>query len=253
MLARIPALDEAKKKLSASVARHKLRDESVRVRVEPLLAKEVIGTPGRQDFALLEGKEVMIEAQFRGSFGQAFTNQPRFFEGKLGDVLDLNLETASNRAIFISTLNAIAANLGMATGTRHCRDDEPERCAAQIADSFMKRFGVIKIGLVGYQPAILENLVQSFGVDNIRCSDLNPKNIGRNKFGSKIWDGKTEHIELINWCDLLLVTSSTVVNNTFDDIYYASVSRKKHLSVFGVTGAGVCALLGLERICFYGH
>ena len=233
-MAIIPVLEDAREKFSAIVAKHKLGGETVQVKVSPLSAKQAIGSPSRQDFALLEGKEVMIEAQFRGSFGQAFTDQPQSFEGTIGDVLESNLSTSNNRAIFVATLNAVTANLGIVTGTRHCQDDEPEKCAAQIADNLMERFGRIKVGLVGYQPAILEHLIQSFGVDDVRCSDLNPNNIGSLKFGSQIYDGK-DSARLIEWCDLLLVTSSTLVNDTFDEIRNGASSQGKHLIIFGVT------------------
>lgn len=252
-MALTPILEEAREKFSAIVATHKLGGETVRVTVGPLSPDQAIGNPRRQDFALLGGREVMIEAQFKGSFGQAFTNQPQRFEGTLENVLNLSLNTIHNRAIFVSTLNAATAHLGIATGTRHCRDDEPDRCGSQIARNLLHRFSRIKVGLVGFQPALLENLIQSFGVHNIRCSDLNPKNIGSHKFGVEIWDGRTENIKLARWCDLLLVTSSAIANNTFDNIREEAASQGKHLIMFGVTGAGASALLGLERICPLGH
>ncbi|MGQ9573365.1 MAG: Rossmann-like domain-containing protein [Dehalococcoidia bacterium] len=196
----------------------------------------------------------MLEAELRGSFGQAFTDQPRSFRGTIGDVQHLNLDSSANRAVFISTLNAVTCYLGTAKGTRHCRDDEPERCGSDMARALLQEFGRIRIALVGYQPAILDRLTRAFGVENVKCTDLNPKNIGSHKSGVRIWDGKTETARLIDWCELLLVTSSATVNNTFDDIYERAVtSQGKPLLVFGVTGAGVSALLGLKRICPYGH
>lgn len=94
---------------------------------------------------------------------------------------------------------------------------------------------------------------QGFGIHNVRCTDLNPKNIGSYKFGIEIGDGATETLNLINWCDLLLVTSSAIANGTFDNIRKESVSAGKRLILFGITGAGVCTLTGLERICPFGH
>ena len=154
----------------------------------------------------------------------------------------------------MSTLNAVTSYLGTAKGTQHCRDDEPERCGSEIACSLLQEFGKIRVGLVGYQPAILEHLTRAFGVEDVKCSDLNRKNIGSYKSGLRVWDGKTETTSLVDWCELLLVTSSAIVNDTFDDIYErAVVSQGKPLVVFGVTGASVAALLGLRRICPYGH
>ena len=58
---------------------------------------------------------------------------------------------------------------------------------------------------------------------------------------------------LIGWCDILLATSSTIVNDTFDGIKAEIDARGKKLIIFGVTGAGVSALIGLERLCFQPH
>ena len=249
----IPILEEAKIKFSELVTQHQLGSQKVKVIVKPLSPKQAIGSPSRQDFPILEGKEVIVEAQFRKSFGQAFTDQPHEFSGSLKDVLNLSLNTNDDRAIFIATLNAVTAHLGMVTGVHHCHDEEPEECAAQIAQYIQTSFGRVKVGMMGYQPAILENLVDTLGTNNVRCTDLNPKNIDSHKFGIEIWDGKTDTQRLVDWCQLLLVTSSAIVNNTFDDIREEAISQGKHLIMFGVTGAGVSALLGLERICPLGH
>jgi hypothetical protein len=252
-LAVVPFLVQAKERFSALVHELGLGEEDVRITVALLTAQEAIGNPNREDYALLEGKEVMIEAQFRGGLGQAFTDQPKSFYGPLKTVLGLSLEKKNNRAIFIATLNAVMANQGMVTGTRHCRDEEPEECAAEISEDLLARFGKVKIGLIGYQPAILEHLVQGFGAANVRCTDLNPKNVGAGKFGVEIWDGRTTTQELIRWSDLVLVTSSTMVNNTFDGVRQDALAQGKHLISFGVTGAGVSALTGVERLCFRAH
>lgn len=249
----IPALEKAKEKMSGLVEQHKLRDDSVRVTVGALSPEQAIGNPARPDFVLRGGKEVMIQAQFKGHFGQAFTNRPRDFSGRLDDVLNLNLDTANNRAIFIATLNAVCSCLGLAGKTRHCRNEELEECGSRIAGEIISRFGKIRIGMVGYQPAILENLVKAFGAANIRCSDLDAKNIGANKFGVIISDGHTENRGLILWCDLVLATSSANVNNTLDDIYGEALAHNKDFIMFGVSGAGLAALSGIERICPCGH
>ncbi len=248
-----PVLEEAREKLQELMSRHQLGDEPVEVTVGTLTVKQAIGSPQRSDFALLEGREVMIEAQFKGSFGQAFTDRPQSFTGLLRDVLDLNLNSNDKRAIFVATLNAVTAHLNMVTGVRHCHDEEPETCAAEIAPYIQNNYGEVKVGLVGYQPAILEHLAGTFGKDKVRCTDLNPKNVGSHRFGVEIWDGISEKSELIRWCDILLVTSSTLTNSTFDDIRAEAASEGKRLIIFGVTGAGVSALLNLERVCFSSH
>jgi len=252
-LALKPVLEEAKKKFQEIVTDHRLGDEVVQVTIGTLSVKQAIGTPGRQDFPLLEGREVMIEAEFQGSFGQAFTDRPQDFTGSINDIVNLSPDKNENRAIFIATLNAVTASLGMVSGTRHCHDEEPEECAREIARHIMDKSGMVKTGMVGLQPAILENLVLTFGAENVRCTDLNPRNIGSRKYGAEIWDGRTETGRLIEWCDIPLITSSTLVNNTFDDIRKEVIARDKPLIIFGVTGAGITSLLGTERLCFQSH
>ena len=252
-MALVPLLNQAKKRFSALVHELRLGDEDIRITVALLSARQAIGSPKRKDYALLEGKEVMIEAQFQGSFGQAFTDQPQGFHGQLKGVLSLNLDAKHNRAIFIAALNAVMAHQGMVTGTRHCRDEEPEECAAEITKNLLARFGKITVGLVGYQPALLEHLIEGFGADHIRCTDLNPKNVASQKFGVEIWNGREATHELVQGSDLVLVTSSTMVNNTFDGIQQEAISRGKHLITFGVTGAGLSALTDVERLCFRAH
>ena len=248
-----PILLRAKNKFSTMVQELRLGEEIVHVTVGTLSAQQAIGSPGRPDFALLGGKEVMIEAQFRDSFGQAFTNQPQSFDGHLEDVLHLDMSSINNRAIFIATLNAVTADLGMVTGVRHCRDEEPEKCGGEIASRILREYGNVKVSLVGYQPAILDHLTRTLGASNVKCSDLDNINIGSNKFGVQIVDGKTQNSNIIKWSDISLVTSSTNVNNTFDELHEMTVSQGKRLIMFGVTGAGISALFGLERICPLAH
>jgi len=246
-------INKARDKFQTIVATHGFGNEPVEVTIGTLTAEQAIGSPARQDFPLLEGREVMIEAQFKGSFGQAFTDRPHEFKGSLNDVLSLTLDTNDNRAIFDATLNTVMAHLGMVTGVRHCHDEEPEECAAEIAQNLLDRFGRVKVGLVGYQPAILENLVKVFTAEKVRCTDLNPRNVSSQKYGAKIWDGRTDTERLIGWCDVLLATSSTIVNGTFDGIKAETDASGKKLIIFGVTGAGVSAFFGLERLCFQPH
>lgn len=246
-------LDEAREGLAKMATAGGLGGEAVRVTVGALTPQQAIGEPRRRDYPMLEGREVMVEAQFRGCAGQAFTDRPHDYSGTLDDVLSLDLATDENRAVFIATLNAVMAHLGRVDGTRHCRNEEPEECAAEIARYLKNDSAPARVGLIGLQPAILENLVGAFGAGNVRCTDLNRANIGTQQYGAEIWDGRTQTGELIAWGDVLLATSSALVNDTFDVIRAGAASRGKRLVIFGVTGAGVAALLGLERVCFRAH
>jgi len=72
------------------------------VNVRSLTPQEAIGNPERDDFPLLKGKEVMIQADFRGNKGQAFTDMPGNYSGTLRDIFELPLINNFQRAIFYS-------------------------------------------------------------------------------------------------------------------------------------------------------
>ena len=242
--------ETCRENMQALAAQHGLIEADVTVRAKALTPEEAIGVPGRRDFPILEGRERVIEATVRGSRGQAFTDSPSDFEGSFRDVVDLLLDTNRRRAIFLAAVNAALAHLGMVKGTVHCRDDAPETCGFDMAMS-ARMLDAQTIGLVGYNPAIAQALVREYGTEAVRITDLNPQNIGADKFGITIWDGRTRTGELVKRCDLILVTGTTLVNGTFDEILQQVRDAYKRLVVFGITGAGVCHLMGLDRWCFH--
>lgn len=221
----------------------------VSVHVTPLSPEEAIGTPERKDFPILVGRERVVEARVLGSRGHAFTDSPAGFAGTVADVLALTLDANRERAITVATLNASLARLGMATGTVHCRDGEPERCASEIAAHLRERCGSVEVGLAGLNPAIAQRLVETFGPDHVRVTDLDPETIGTRRPGTEVWDARTRTDDLVDASDVILVTGTTLVNDTFDRIWDRIQSAGKTGLVYGVTAAGVCALAGFERIC----
>jgi uncharacterized protein (DUF4213/DUF364 family) len=231
------------------VEKNNLLDVDVAVLVKPLTPEEAIGVPGRRDFPIIIGKERVIEAKFRGSKGHAYTDSPREFVGVLKDVLNLELSTNQNRAIYIATHNAVLGSLEMVDKTVHCKDEEPEECALEIADFLLKKYGKTDVGLIGLNPAIAERLIDAFGPDHVHITDLSKDNIGKRKFGVEIWDGGKRTEDIVEVSDVIIFTGTTLVNNTFTHIWNLIQSRKKKYLVYGVTAAGVCHLLGIERIC----
>jgi len=222
------------------------------VAVRPLQPEEAIGSRVDDSFVIKKGKERVIEALFQGHRGQAFTDRPSPWEGTLGDLFGLDLDSVRNRAIFVAALNAVLAALGKARGTVHCRDEDPMRCGPEIAGRLLERFGPIRVGLVGLQPAILENLVSRFGSSRVSVVDLNPENIGKVRFGVEVWDGDRELDRLTASCEVGLATGSSVVNGTLDGIRSRFQAEGKPLILFGNTISGVAELLGLERLCPFG-
>jgi len=246
-------LDASKVKLSKIVTQRKLQDTDVSILVKPLTPEEAIGRPGRRDFPIIIGKERVIEAQVLGTKGHSFTDSPADFAGTLAQILALTLETNTNRAIFIAAMNATLRYLNLCEKTVHCKDEEPTECAKEIAAHILKQWGKVRVGMVGLNPAIAETLVETFGRDNVKITDLDLQNINASKFGLNIWDGREKTNDLIKQSDVLVITGTTFVNGTFDSIMDSVRKYKKDYLIYGVTGAGICTLMGLNRICPYGR
>jgi len=225
----------------------------VTVLAKPLTPEEAIGTPGRRDFPIIVGKERVVEATVLGTRGQAFTDSPLETLSTLEEVLELGLSSNQHRAILVAAINATMGHLGLAEGTMHCKDDEPEQCAREIADQVFDLVGAAEVGLIGLNPAIAERLVDRFGVDHVRMTDLNRDSVGKRKFGVEIWDGAARTEDLIDASDFVVFTGTTLVNDTFDEILGRIRESQKGYLVFGMTVAGVSALTGIERICPCSH
>lgn len=214
------------------------------VSARTLTSQEVIGKPERDDFPLLKGKEVMIQADFKGSLGQAFTDMPGNYSGALQEILEISLDNNFKRAIFIATLNAVLRYLNYISKTVHCRDKEPKECAAHLVNYVKEQYGNPRIAFIGMQPAMVENLAHNF---EIRVTDLDPDNVGQRKWGALIEDVSNTK-EIISCADLIVATGTTVVNNTLP-----SLLIKKPIIFYGVTIAGVAYLKGYEQYCYCGH
>ena len=236
--------DNIREEFSKIIKNYDLDSEAVVITAVPLSAKEVIGNPEDRDYPLVTGKERMMQAEFRGALGQAFTDMYGNFSGQLSDIVAMDLENNFRRAIFISSLNAVLKSLGLITRTQHCRDDEPRLCSHELVKHIQGKYGDVRIALVGFQPRLLEALSQQFAV---RATDMDKANIGAEKSGVTI-GGTDQTAENLDWCDLALVTGTTVVNNTIDQFIIA-----KPVIFYGVTISGVARLLGLNHFCYYGR
>lgn len=249
----ISVLEKAKSQFEMIAKENRLNDSNVSVLVKTLSPEEAIGTPGRRDFPIVEGKERVVEADFQGAKAHAFTDAPREFIGTLEDVFAMALADSGERAIFIATMNAVLKYLKVVETTLHCKDEEPERCAVGIASHIRDTVGAKRVGLIGLNPAILETLSRTFGPENVRITDLNRQNVGSVKYGVQVWDGHVMNEKLVEESDLVLMTGTTLVNGTFDGIWGAVRRYGRDCLVYGVTCAGVCVLTGVKRICPYGR
>ena len=231
-----------KKKFKEIVKEKKLRSEDVRVVGRTITPKEAIGNPGDQDYPILKGKERMMQAEFKGSLGQTFTDMSGNFEGKLSRIMGLSLTNNFRRAVYISTVNAVVRHLGMVDRSIHCRDYGPVKCSQDLVAHIKKEFGKPKTALVGLQPRMLESLASKF---DVRVTDLDEDNIGEQKYGIRI--GPPQRTEAnLNWCDIALVTGTTFVNDTISEF-----KSEKPVIFYGSTITGPARLLGLTHFCPY--
>lgn len=236
-------LSEELKKL---IGENGLEASEIRILSAGLTPEEAIGITSRKDYPILDGKEIMLQADFEGAVGQAFTSAPASYSGTLEEILNADLENDDQaRALFIASMNAVMKKLGKCSRTIHCKNDGPELCAVQYGNYIEKEYGNPKIGVVGYQPALLSELCSRF---TVRALDLNPANVGKERFGITIEHGIRDMDSVKDWADLILCTGSTLTNATITDY----MDTGKDVIFFGTTAAGAAEILGLRRKCFEG-
>lgn len=220
-----------------------LDTDNIKINAKGLTAYEAIGDTDRKDYPILTGKEVMLQAEYKGCFGQAFTSAPADFTGKLSDIINGSIvDNEYERALFIASLNAVMKYLGKTYGTIHCKNEGPEVCATEFINYLKCKYDNPKILQVGYQPALFAKLAQNF---KMRIVDLNPENIDKEEHGIRVEDG-TRFEEAANWADLILCTGSTICNGSIVDY----INLDKEVVYYGTTLAGVAQILGFERLCF---
>jgi len=158
------------------VRQNGLVEKGIKIKAFPLTPDEAIGNPTDRDYPLVKGKERLMEANFQGGRGQAFTDLYGNFSGTISDVMNLTLKTNYKRAVFISTLNAVIRYLGLLKDTVHCKNDEPRECAENAVDFVKREFGNPKVFLIGYQPRFAEIFLKHF---RLRIVDLDDEMIGK--------------------------------------------------------------------------
>lgn len=233
-------LEAVRRKAVELWEKKRLLGEPIMVKARTLTVHEAIGDPEGTDFPLQKGKERLMEAEFRGAKGQAFTDQFGDFTGTLADVASMPLENNFRRAVFVASVNATVRSLGLCDRTIHCRDKEPNECAGMLRDFISERYGDVRITQVGFQPKIIQALSERF---TLRVLDLDPDNIGTVQYNTLI-EGPAQKDEALAWADLLVVTGSTLANDTV-----GTFLGDRPVIFYGTTIAGAAALMGWERFC----
>lgn len=221
-----------------------LLSEKIQIRARALSTKEAIGNPEHQDFPIQKGKEKLMQADFMGAGGQAFTDMYGDYEGTLEQVLQLPMENNHQRAVFVASLNAVLRHLGRIEGSIHCRDEEPVQCGKALVPYLKDHYSGARITQVGFQPRMVENLAAAHP---LRVLDMDPDNIGTQKFGVTIESAENTD-DATGWADLLLVTGTTLANGSI-----TSLVDKKPIIFYGTTVAGAAHLMGWERFCPRSH
>ncbi|WP_048062547.1 Rossmann-like domain-containing protein [Methanococcus aeolicus] len=238
---------QIKEKLEKIVKENNLLNENIEIK--PVNVE--LDTTNINDYPLLNAKESLLRAFFKGCVGDAFTGNTGEFKGTIKEVLDNN-----NMPQIIATLNAIMRYLKKIDRTEHCICNEPEKCGKALSEFLIKELpekniGEIKIGIIGYQPAFIKQMVETFGAEAVLVSDLNFETVGRIKHGTIIYHGDmNEHI--IGSSDIVLCTGSTAANGTLNEIVQLAEKYNKRIIFYGTTIAGVANLFNIERFCELG-
>ena len=87
---------------------------------------------------------------------------------------------------------------------------------------------------------MVESLASFFPM---RLIDMNPDNIGTRK-SQVVVEGPWATQEAIDWADLLLVTGTTLVNDTIEEFL-----QQKPTLFYGTTIAGAAHLMDWDRFC----
>jgi hypothetical protein len=214
-----------------------------------LKSDEAIGHPERDDFPLLRGKEVLLQAEIQGVLGQAFTADPIAYQGSLQNLLAIPENRPGTHALLVASLNALLNKLEQVEHTVHCVNHEPEECAKYISQYILTKHGLCNIGIIGYQPAILEHCTRVFGPDKVSITDLSDDIVGTIRYGVKVMDGLSDTKTLVDFAGVLLVTGTILANGTYLDVL-GEVGDKPYY-FFGTTCAGLAHLNQVNRLCPY--
>ena len=230
-------INKLKNALREHVEKLGLLDLPVKIECSALTPEEAIGKPREQDYPVQRGQEVMMQALFRASAGQAFSRETVCRTFNLREVLDLPLESDWQRAVLVASANAVFADAGLIDRTVHCKDQGPAECAKSLGEITRNE----KVGLFGLQPRFLEELK---ALGEVRCVDIDPELVGTRRCEVLI-EPPEKTAEVVEWADRILVTGSAIVNGTFDRF----LDTGKPLHVFGTTGAAAAYVLDLPRFC----
>jgi len=236
-------LNQFIKEMRKLISHYSLENEMVSVFARPLTPKEAIGNPAHDDYPLLKGKERIMQAIFQDVKGHAYSDHTGNFTGSLSQVISLPMNSNFHRALFVATANAVLRKIGIIKKSCHCKDADPVTCAMHLKDALLP-FSPKKIGMIGHQPRLLEEVLRHF---EVRICDRDPEKIDTIQSGVTIEDSSV-YEDIKKWADLILATGTTLVNDTIDN-FTGSVP----ILFYGITISGASKLLHLHHFCPLGR
>ena len=198
------------------------------------------------DYALMKGKEVILQCKLCSVYGQVFTDNPAAFKGLLKDVLRMDLRGTSNRAVFFATLNAIANISGDVPRPIHCKGMDAEKCGEKLATHLKAHYGDAKVLHIGYHPGHIKGLAEMF--EQVYVTDANSENIGSQKCGVTIMPVCMNE-ELIQKSDVVCITASALINGSMFPLVECCEKHEKPFLVYGISAMSASHLLGYENFC----
>lgn len=234
--------EELRAALRKEIRIHHLSGQNIKVSCNALSATEAIGKPEHDDYPIIKGREVMVEADFNGAKGQAFADEFERADYVVDDLLTIPLNSNKTRASFIAGLNAVFRYLELCDKTIHCKDAEPTLCAKHLPELVGTGQNVL---LVGYQPRFLDTLTSRY---TVRAVDLDQDRIGSHVCGIVIEPSEMT-ADAIQWCDFIFATGSTIVNGTITNF----LQQAKPVMFYGVTISAAATILNVKTFCHCGH
>lgn len=184
--------------------------------------------------------EYRVEASFRGSIGEAYTETPADFEGTLQEVLDIPPSDKGIDARTLAAINAVMNHLGLCAGTFPATFDERRLYTDALYAYVTENYGRSNIVLVGYDGYIVKKF--SGKEVDFWTMDRDPDNISQDRFKHVVVNSaKFNREACFAWGKLFIVTGSTLTNGTI--VQY--LDKGKDLLFYGITIGGAATLLDL--------
>jgi hypothetical protein len=239
---------ELKMEFSRLCRIHHILDERIEVYVDNEYSEfEGLQKQTSNSGPVLAGRSRLV-GKFNGNMGISHTFYPTPFSGTIREILDIPMDTAPNRALVVSALNAVAAWSDPELRTLHCTEKGSLRCTRLLVNT-LKKEGYSCPGLIGFQPVFMEKLGEEFGIWNTAVIDQSELNEETRKIEAIECADDAHIFQLFAWSDVVVATGATLISGTLPDIVEMSEITGVPLMFYGTSIAGTANLMNLNRFC----